>query len=991
MKKFFFCLLVVFLYFTSFAQIKTNKIYSNALKAFNEQRYEETIRLFDEFFKTYSLMDEMYATAKYYSSEALLKLGETDAAAGSFEFLANNFLWSDFRYKALYNLGKIYFVSEQYEKSRVKFNKLIKDYPSSEFSGAAFYWIGESFVREKNYDEAISFLKQAIENKAYNKLIDYSIFELAKVYELINDYQNAVKYYDQLLSFYSNSPLAPSAQIRIGMAYFKLKDYQASILELNNPILSDMPENVYSESLLLLANSYFRVEDFKNAEKTYSEIIKKYHKSVLVDQAKFGLAWSYFKQKNYNKAFAQFDELSANEDSIGIKSFFWKAEVKRFAGDEADAKKIYLQFLEKYPNNEYVSRVKYQLGLLNFESENFKSANSFLNESVNSFDNETRIRTAILLGEINLKNKDYDAANRYLSEALTLPSNNTELKLRLKFGLALVRFYKEDIKTAKKMLEDIKSENPSFEQNKINFYLAECYFNLANYNDAISFYNQISIGSDELSALTLYGKAYSYFNLGDYRNSIIFFTDFIKHFPKNNRIIDAKLRLADSYYGNKNFNSASQIYTELFSSRKSILNDPSLYYQYAQTLFRAGKTDKAIEEFENLVRKYPKSAYADKSLYVIGWIKFQNGKFEESIVSYRNLLDKYPSSELKPIIYYSIGDAFFNSAQYDSAIVNYQRVLIESPTSQYVYDALNGIQYSYIAKGENEKAIKLIDEFVSRNPSLSFSDQLFYKKGEIYYNNRDYKMAKESYQQFIINYPDSRFVPEAYYWIGKSSEYLNNNEDAMLSFSKIFLSYPNSETAPQAVIELGNVYNQLKQYDKSVKLYEAALEKFGRTKNYPEILFMKGRTLLLKKDTTAAMDAFDEVSQYYPESVFGEKSKFELGLIEFNAKRFESAELYFKNLAESKTDELGAKAEYFYAWSLFNQNKFTDAITALVRIRTIFSNYDEWLMKSYLLLGDCYVKLNDKKQAEKMYRKILSVHKNDEFAKLARNKIRALK
>ncbi|MEO8399877.1 MAG: tetratricopeptide repeat protein, partial [Ignavibacteriaceae bacterium] len=221
---------------TGFSQTAAEK-YSQAMNAFNNKHYVEANKLFEEFFAEYKLMDELNATAKYYSAESMLNIGENEAAASNFEYLIDNFKWTNFRDKSLYKLGLIYFDLNRYSDSRNTFIKLLDEYPNSEHAGSSMYWVGESFTKEGKPEEAISFLEDAVKKGKNNKYIDYSIYTLASLYEKTGDYQNAVKYYDQLLSYYKDSPLAPSAQIRIGICYFKLKDYQSSILELNNPQL----------------------------------------------------------------------------------------------------------------------------------------------------------------------------------------------------------------------------------------------------------------------------------------------------------------------------------------------------------------------------------------------------------------------------------------------------------------------------------------------------------------------------------------------------------------------------------------------------------------------------------------------------------------------------------------------------------------------------------------------------------------------------------
>ena len=76
---------------------------------------------------------------------------------------------------------------------------------------------------------------------------------------------------------------------------------------------------------------------------------------------------------------------------------------------------------------------------------------------------------------------------------------------------------------------------------------------------------------------------------------------------------------------------------------------------------------------------------------------------------------------------------------------------------------------------------------------------------------------------------------------------------------------------------------------------------------------------------------------------------------------------------------------------IFEQDKITDAISAFVRVRTIFSAYDEWLTRAFLRLGDCYVKLKDNRQAKEMYRTVISKHRGDKFGKEAQSKLRKLR
>lgn len=973
-----------------FAQSEVADKMSSAMENYHQSHYADARRIFDELINHYTLEEEQYAVARFYSADASLKMGEIDIASAGFEFIVNNINWSKFREEALFTLGLIYFNENSFSKSRERFVKLLNEYPGGEHTGTAFYWIGESYAKENRLEDAIDFLERAVVEKQGNRFKDYSVYTLANVYERTGDYEKAVKYYDDLLTHYPESPLANQAQVRIGICYFKLKDYQSSILELNNPRLANLSGDSYSESLYLLANSHYRVGEFAEAEKSYNEIIEKFPDSKIIRNAYYGLAWTYFQQKKYNDSYRIFDFLSNDTDSIAVKSFLWKGESKRYAGQYSDAMQIFNSFVEKFPTHPLAKEVEYQMGVINFEQNKLDQSSRYLLTATSSNDPYVRARAYTLLGEIELSKGQYKKALNYFEPVSGLTEPESDVSKRSLLGIAISNYHLKNFDKSLENLLKLENSDASFEQDKVNFYLGETFFALGRYKDALTRYNLVTGNDSELNKLSIYGRAYSSFNNGDYRDAAYRFNEFIGKYPNDKRTTDAKLRLADSYYGSKDYTSASRVYKDIFSSGKILIDDPYTYYQYAQTLYKSGDAESAINAFMELQKKYPDSQYGENSLYTIGWIKFQEGYFEEAIQDYRNVLLVYKNTNLAPVIFYSIGDAYFNKGQYDSAIVNYQKVISNYPGSDYVFDAVNGIQYCYVSIGQPAKAINLIDQFTSQNPNLKFSDQIFFKKGEIYYSQKDYENAKKSYEQFVARYPKSQFAPDAYYWIGKSAQNLKQNEEAIFNFTKVIDQFPGSESAAAAIIEIGNIQFTLNNYPAAIEIYDRGLKQLKKSPRIPEILFNKGMTYAKMNDIQNAYQTFGEVVQNYTETIFADKAIFEMGLLDLAAKRYENAEINFKNLSSKRTDDLGAKSQYYYGVTLFEQNKYDESISALTGVRNIFSAYDEWVTRSYLLMGDCYVKLDDKRKAEELYRAVVAKHKNDPFGDEARAKIRQI-
>ncbi|MDP4115615.1 MAG: tetratricopeptide repeat protein, partial [Bacteroidota bacterium] len=421
------------------------------------------------------------------------------------------------------------------------------------------------------------------------------------------------------------------------------------------------------------------------------------------------------------------------------------------------------------------------------------------------------------------------------------------------------------------------------------------------------------------------------------------------------------------------------------------LNSPAALYQYSEILFRAGNTDEAIEQLSNIEKSYPKSEYAYRSAYLAGWIYFKNESYSNAIESYNEILLRYPESPIVPQVYYSLGDAYYNSEKYEESIANYKKVITDYPTSPYFLDAVSGIQYCYEALGSPDKATTVIDEYLAGNTGSKQSDQLLYKKAEILFNARLYSQAKDNFVKFLGAYPSSKLLPDAYYMLSKCYHNLEIKEDEIASLKLLINKYAESEIAFNAVMDLTTLYNKNKMYDSSVAAFDVMLTNKKDLPRASELLYNKGLTLAHKGDVNAALDVFVETMQNYQGTIFSDKAMFEIALIELAAEQYEFAEKYFKNLGETRTDELGAVSQYNYGFTMFKQKKYQEASEAFEKVLSKFSNFNEWNTKASLKLAETYVLLKEKAKAKELYRSVLKKHPKDIYGKEAKQKLENLR
>ena len=990
-KKYYAILLFIILLLPVYSQTG-EQVLSEAMYKYNSCEYLDAYNLFENISLSGTDNIVTMELADYYSADCLLALNNINGAIAEFEYFIENHPTAATRSLALYKLAVIFFDQSSFEKSIEKSMTLINEYPESDYSAFAYYWIGEAFTETgKNY-EAEVYLLDAYEKNKKTKFADYTLFALSKVYEKEGKYAEAIKYYDELLSHYWDSELTPLAKLRIGICYFLQKDFNNSILELSDPLIDKLPEKEKFQAEYLLANSQFKLREYTGAKQSFAQVLKEKYSEEYREQIDYGLAWVNFQLEEYNQSFKAFTKLSKSQnDTLAASALYWSGECKRYNNEQDAALGILESYLDKYPRHYLASTAQYNIGLIYYSKNDYKRAEQYFLSVIQDSDKNVNSKAYTLLGGMSLNRGDFEDAKEYFQRAIELAGRRKDVVNQSEFGLGVALYYLDDYKKSLDILNDLNAKNHMFEKNSVNFYLAEDHFKLKNFEAALRHYLRVSSPDSTLTGKqTLYGKAYTYYNLKDFSNAAYYLNEYINKYKKDENYTNVKLRLADSYYGLKDFSRASDIYNSLFNKERRNVDDDNAYYQYGQALFKSGNFSQAIDEFASIQRRFPRSRYRDDSQYIIGWIYFRQDRFQEAIENYNKLLSIYPSSALRPITYYSIGDAYYNMGEYDAAIESYTKIINEFPKTEYVFDAINGIQYCYLAIDEPDKAVELIDRFVQTNKDYQYNDQILFKKGEIYYSLGDYQKSQNGYKEFLNTFPESKLVPNAYYWIGKCEQNLGSIDNALMNFDYIIKNFLDSEYGVSAVLEVAKIKSEAGEMNDVISLFDETINKLPGSPRLAELIYNKGITQVEAGNIQDAYKTFYNIIQYYVESIFTVKAKIELGKLELENNHLQNAEILFNEAGANRTDDIGAMAQYYYGLTLMKEGKISDAITVLVRVKSIFSGYDEWYTNALITLGDCYLSMGNKKEAREMYRAVLIRHKDDEFSTIAKEKINKL-
>ncbi len=966
--------------------------FESGVKLYQDGFYSEAYQIFNEIKESKELSYESLAQVYFLLGDIKYRLNQFVEATLDLENYVIKFPYDKNYDLALLRLGQIYFTLGVYDNAEKFLLKLIDNVPDSKYLGLAYYWLGEVYSAQDKFQEAEKNFLEALKNRQTNTKLDHTYFSLGYLYEKLKLYEKAEYYYESLILEFPNSPLTPLGLVRVAFTHYINGNFNKAISRLNDPKVRTLSQQNLAEAYYILANSYYRIGKFYEAQVEFQNVVSRFPDSKMVRPAKYGLAWSFYQQNKFEQAHRTFKELIAGDDSLAERSLYWLGFISRNLENNQRAIQEFSEYISKYPSSEFTSKAKYQIGLINYELKKYQDAERYLIEVIeDTLDEKNRASAALLLGTIALDRKNFRVAKSNFELAVSLINENDEDYSDALLALAISNFYLNNFDATIFISNKILGRKNVRDEDKVRFYLAESYFTLNQYSNAVKEYERVvKITNDDLlKELSTYGLIYCNFNSKNYSRVIQLAQQFLENFTYSKYYNEVKLRLADSYYAQKNFARASQLYRDYFSDPDARGSD-YVSYQLAQALFRAGNLEGAVDELRRFLSQYPASRYADEVQYLIGWIRFKQGKYEASIEEYRRVIQSFPNSPIVPLAYYSIGDAYFNLGMYDKAITSYDQVLKNYPNSQFIIDAMNGIQYAYVAQGKIDVAAQVITDFVFANPGNPHLDKLLIKKGDLYLSQRRYQEAISAYREFVSVFPNSPLTTSAYYSIAKAFVQLKSYEDAIFNLSMIIRNYPNDELVDDAILELGNIYRTQNRFDEAIEQFQGLISKYPKSNLIPEAHYWLGKAYLEKGDMVRAKAQFLDVISKFKESGFYSRALFDIGKMEFDV-RPDTALNYFRKVVELRNDEFGAESQYLIGQIYAKNKNYQAAIAEFLKLRYAFAGYTEWLVKALFRIAQIYETLKDNKKAREFYNEVSKIDSKGELGLEAKNRLRRLR
>jgi len=873
--------------------------------------------------KYYFLKDDYSNAINYYERAGLENLSNDEIGDAKFE------------------RAYCYFNLKQFAEAKPLFDE-VHQMEDSKYYIPANYYFGFISYYDRNFNEAMKAFKMVEMHEEYKGVVPYYI---AEILYFQGKKDEALRYGESVLGRPGVLFYQKEMNLLIGQLYFERKNYGKAL-----PLLE-----AYVNS----------------SDKVTKEIM-------------YELSYCYYDANNLPKAIEGFKQLSTEKDSMGQNSMYLLGDCYLRTNQKANARNAFQYSAYNSSNRlqQQVSRfnyakLSYELGYQDIALNEMKK---YLNDYPGSeYDTEAK---EIMVSLMANTNNFADALKLY--ESFSNPTASMQkVYPRILYGRAVELVNDQQLKRADELLTKVLALPGSSVTPYANFWKGEIAYRNNDYDNTIKYmtiYLQANVASQgEANNNTAnYDLGYSWFQKENYPKALGHFEQITKTATVTSSAMeqDAYVRSADCYFMNSEFTKANGMYDNVVNNAL-----PQSDYAMYQMSLIAGVRSSAnkIATLANLLKRYPQSTLTADVNMEIAQTYIADEKFLSAVPYLTAVINDPQAGGLKPRAYLKMGLVYYNADKYDEALANYQTLVQKYPQSPEADDATGIMKNIYVEIGKPNEYIEMMRRS-GKSITVNEADSLTYTAAGLKYNANDCNAAIAGFKNYLSRFPDGAYVLEANYF---SSECYNTAKDFQNAL--VGYDYVNgkglSRFFEKATLEAARIsYFELKDYVKAKKYFESLTAGAVNQDNQLEALRGLVRTYYQLKEYTQANDAAKNLLTKKGISTDDKSVAFlVLGKSQQVNNDCASAIASFKSCAAINKASWGAEARYEMAHCQFTMNSLAAAEKSALAVIKETGSYDNWVTKSYILLGDIFMQQKDYFNAKATYE---SVAKNSVIPEL---------
>lgn len=943
--------------------------YAMALELFEKEKFAEAQRLFDQIVEEANDPNsEVSVEAEYKAAQCAMALYHKDARYRMIQFVQDHAESSKVK-TAYFDLGSYYYRRKKYTKAIEWLNK-VDMYDLSEKQKVEYHFMkGYSLFRKKKYVEAKQEFKYLTEPG--NKYEAPAKYYYAHINYAEGNYETALQEFVALKNDPNFGALVPMYIVQIE---FRQERYDKVIQYAENDLSPEVLDEKPTLSRMI-GEAYFKTEQYSKALPYFEKYFAKATGKTREDHYLMGVC--LYKVGEYKKAINHLSSASTKDDNMTQLATYQLGDCHLKMGEKQYAKNAF----KKASEFDFDSAIK-EDALFNYAKLSYELSTNPFHEAITAFEkylddypsSERRDEAWEFLLNVYLTSKNYEAALKALSK---IEDKNYAVKTAYQtsaYNRGIELMVDQELDQAYDMLNNVKKYPLDTKLNALaKFWQAEIRFAQKEYEEAYNGYVNFrkepgAFGLPEYGS-AIYGMGYTKFNRKDYNDARTHFSNFLKspgiEGAKKN---DAYARIGDCYFVEKNYDKAIANYSKVSGSNVK-QKDYALY----QSALCAGYDNKPVEKLkylEDLLEKYPNSAFVPAAKFGIGDANFEMNNIEKAYAYFDKVINYHPKSLYIKGAFLKKGLIQYRRKQYEEAVTTFQELIKNYPGDEVSQEARMRIQDVYVELGRMDDFNEWYEENMPSG-SVATQDSINYRAAEKLYTAEKYNEAQTAFQNYLNKFNPGVFQVHANYYLAECLLKKDEEDQALIHYIYVNERPVNLFSESSALAAATILYGK-KDYPKAMQQYET-LEQVA---SY-DINKLEARIGLMRSHFF--MGEYDQSLQYAeqvladnktPEDIRTEANLF-TGKVKFSNDDLVGARAAFKKVKKASQGIAGAEASYRIAYIDYMEEKYKDAETAIFSLIRDYPSYKAWKVKSFSLLAEVYIEMENYFQAKSTLQSII--------------------
>ncbi len=453
------------------------------------------------------------------------------------------------------------------------------------------------------------------------------------------------------------------------------------------------------------------------------------------------------------------------------------------------------------------------------------------------------------------------------------------------------------------------------------------------------------------------------------------FSNFIKIYPKHDKVFDIYYLLGRTFLIKGRLKEAKAAFSRIINEGKNFENMDSVFLTMAELEMRSGNEQEASKLLLSLIKRFPKFEQIDYSYYLLGLLQIESSQFSDAELTLKKASQGSRNDALVRSSYFWLGVLSFRQKRYETA-TGYFQSLWENPKSvpsRYLRYGLFWLGESQLRSGRIHEAKSLYETFSERFKNDPLLPDASWRIGFCQYQLGDVKDSIETFRLFKNQFKDSPLLLNAHYLLGKmfllNGDYLTSIKE--LNF--VLNSSQGNNWGGTSLLALYWNYIQLGDQEGANRVFQRLqkLNHFEDEKTF--IQWLNAEMFYHRGEISESLPYYFNILN----TRFREKALFRIGeayffddksresitnldilLLEFPNSKYLEEGLFIKGECLAKSGNLGEALEAFDL--LLRQDK-----------------KDAWHLFALTRVGGIYSFRNEPDKAENAFKKVMENFPND--------------